>query len=238
MPFSPRALRAAAACAALTAVTTFLLWALPRTYAPARTFDEQVALFANARYLARLWVNFGHVLLALVGYLGASVVLRRRSAALSATGFLFFMLWGFTELVGVAINILAVNGAWRAGFATADAATQASLRTLLLGWSAVWDAMFFVLLVAFLLGTLCLGAAAWRGRGLERLVGALLLLAAPLTVLIMASGYAGLSWGTGVVAVVYPALQPVSRLLMGAWLWRAAREAEIAQAPVSLPAAA
>jgi hypothetical protein len=238
MPFSPRALRVAAACAALTAVTTFLLWALPRTYPPARTFDEQVALFANARYLARLWVNFGHVLLALVGYLGASVVLRRRSAALSATGFLFFVLWGFTELLGVAVNILAVNGTWRAGWAAADAPTREMLRTLITGWAAVWDAMFFVLLVGFLLGTLCLGAAAWRGRGLERVVGALLLLAAPLTVLIMASGYAGLSWGTGAIAVVYPALQPVSRLLMGAWLWRVAREAELADAPRAAPAAA
>ena len=222
-PLSPGFLRLAGACAALSAVTTFLLWALPRAYAPPADFEASVALHRNAVYLARYWVNFVHIFLALAGYLGAALLFARRSLGLSALGMLFFFMWGISELLGVSTILIAVNGTWRAGWAAADPAARETLRTLLAGFDAVWDAVFFLLLVAFLLGTLCFGLAAWRGgERLERAVGALFLLAVPLTVAIIVSGYGGPAWPGALVAWAYPVLQPVSRAALGLWLWRAA----------------
>jgi len=226
---SARFLRVAGAAAVLSAVTTFLLWALPRAYARPVDFDASVALHRNAIYLARYWVNFVHIFLALTAYTGVALLLARRSLGFAVLGLLFFLAWGLTELLGVATILFAVNGTWRVGYAAADPATQERLRTLLVGFEAVWDSMFFVLLVAFLLGTLCYGFVAWTGAGLERLVGVLFLLAGPLTLAIIVSGYGGPQWPGVVVGWLYPTLQPVSRALMGVWLWREGRSAERAR---------
>ena len=219
---TPRALRFAAVAGALSAVTTFLLWLLPNLVAPAGTFDEQLARHRDPLYLASLWNNWIHVLLALVAYAGAAWLLARRSLALAGFGFLAFVLWAVFELVGVTLNLFAVNFTWRASYAAADPATQTQLQTLLAGFPAIWDGLFFLVLVFFLLGTLCLGIAAFRATGLEKLVGVLLLAAVPLTLLVMLGGYTRHTFAAEVVAFVYPILQPVSRLAMALWLWRGA----------------
>jgi hypothetical protein len=55
-------LRTGAVCAVLSAVTTFLLWLLPRFYDALVGFlDESVALHVNPAYMARWWVNFVHI---------------------------------------------------------------------------------------------------------------------------------------------------------------------------------
>jgi hypothetical protein len=220
---SRRALAFAAACAFLSAVTTFLLWLLPRLYAAPDTFEQSIELHANPFYLARLWVNFIHIFLALVAYGAAAWLLRARSTALAGFGFLWFCLWGFTELLGVTMNIFAVNATWRSQFAAATPEVQEVLRTNLLGFAALWDAMFFLLLVAFLLGCLCYGFAAARAKGVERLVGILFLLAVPLTAAIMLGGYTSIAALDPIAEGVYPVLQPISRGLLGYWLWSSRR---------------
>jgi hypothetical protein len=81
---SRTALRFASACAGVSAVTTFLLWLLPRMVTAPRGFEEAVNLHRNPYYMARLWVNFGHVFLALVAYGAAAYVLFRFAPALSS----------------------------------------------------------------------------------------------------------------------------------------------------------
>lgn len=213
-------LRVAAGFAVLSAVTTFLLWLLPRLYPSPDTFEAAVRLHQNPYYMARLWVNFVHIFFALIAYGAAAWVLYRAAPALAGFGYLWFVLWGFTELLGVTVNIFAVNRTWRPAFADAAPELQASLRTNIAGFAAVWDAMFFLLLVAFLLGTTCLGLAALRGDRLGRWVGGLFLLAAPLTLGIMIGGYTQVHVFDPAMEAVYPVLQPVSRALLGYWLWR------------------
>ena len=210
--------RFAAICAALTAITTFLLWLLPRYYS-APTFEDAVALHTNAFYLARLWVNFIHIFLALVAYGAAAWLLSRSAPGLAGAGFLWFVFWGFTELLGITTIIFAVNRTWRPRFATASAEAKAVLRMQIDGVYAVWDAIFFLLLVAFLLGSLCYGLAGIRRTGLTRWIGVLFLLGVPLNVIIMLGEYGGFDALNVVVSVVYPILQPVMRGLLGYWLW-------------------
>lgn len=221
-PSLARSLRIAAICAELSAVTTFLLWLLPRFQAPAASFEAALALHAEPIYLARLWVNFIHIFLALTAYGAAAFLLWSRTPILVGLGFVWFLLWGFAEVLGVSVNLIAVNGTWRAQFAAATPEVQAQLRTLLLGYRAVWDAFFFALLVGFLLGTLCYGLALWRGGGLERALSLAFLAAVPLTGIILLGGYTSFMALDPLVTFAYPILQPASRLLLGIWLWRTA----------------
>lgn len=188
-------LRIAGALAALTAVTTLLLWLLPK-------------LQSDVAAMARLWVNFVHVAAALTAYSAAVSLLRDKSPALAGAALMWLAIWGATELGGVAVQIFAVKGAWRGERAAIDA------------FAIVWDALFFMILVAFLLGTVLLGLALARGGGLRRVVGLLHLAAGPLTVLIIVGGYFGGEWASTVSGWVYPALQPPSRALLGVWIWK------------------
>jgi hypothetical protein len=113
-----------------------------------------------------LVVNFVHVLLALTGYWAAPVVLWQRNRFLASCSLLWFLLWGFTEIVGVSTNIWAVNRTWRAQYATADPGSAGNTEDNLTGFAAIWNTMFFVILISFLLGTLFLGLAVICGAGL------------------------------------------------------------------------
>lgn len=220
---SSTALRVAAVCAFASAITTFLLWLLARFVPPPGTFEDAVARHANVPYMTRLWVNFIHIFFALTAYGAASWIWARRSPALAWVGFVAFLLWGFTELLGVSINIFAVNGTWRASYAAATPEMQAILKTQITAFAAVWDGIFFLLLVGFFIASLAHGMVAWRGQGLERALGALTLAAVPLTALIMLGGYTSFTALDPVADWVYPFLQPVSRSTLGLWLWRQSR---------------
>lgn len=222
----------AAVASALSVVTTILLWLLPRLYTSPQGFDEILQLHKNPIYIARLWVNFIHIFLALLAYFAATILFWRRSPTLAGFGLICFLLWGFIELVGVSTNIFAVNFSWRAQFASASPEVQAQLKVLLLGFPAVWDALFFVLLTGFLVGTFCFGVVAISGRGLEWWVGVFFLLAVPLTLAIMLGGYTSVSFLDGVVSWTYPVLQPISRALLAAWLWGAAGDNSFKPTPV------
>ena len=217
-------LRFTAVCAILTAMTTFLLWLLPKYYPVVNSELDKAMLYQDPFYMGRLWVNFVHILLAFMAYLGTAFIIWQRSRGLALAGFLWFVLWGFTELLGISVLIFAVNYTWRKAYPNADEAVQALLQQnidLFMQW---WDALFFVLLVFFFLGTLFYGLGTWQGKGLEKVISVLFLFGVPLTIFITISGYTSIAWPGIVAGVVYPVLQPVSRALLGVWLWSRSRD--------------
>lgn len=212
---------AGSAAAFISAITTFLLWYLPNLYSAPDSFETAVLLAEDPAYMGRLWVNFAHVFVALFAYGVAASILAARVPGLAITGFVAFAFWAFAEAIGVSINIWGVNELWRAGFNDAGAEQQMLIRASIHSFQGLWEGIFFVVLVTFLIGTLCYGVALFEGQVLQRSLAILFILAAPLTVIIILDGYfgAGLSaW----VAWAYPVLQPVSRALLGVWLFRVA----------------
>lgn len=203
--------------AIVTAVTTILLWYLPRTYSVEPGPDGPIGLHAEPAYMARLWINYVHVFLALLAYGVVAATVRRTAPTAAAIGFVAFLIWCVAEAIGVSINLWAVNETWRAGLAGAEPATEQLIRASLHTAAGIWDGIFFVVLTAFLIGTVSYGIALASGTALRRLLGALFLLAGPLTLIIMLDGYFGASLSRW-VSWSYPILQPVSRAVMGVWL--------------------
>lgn len=225
MRFGPTLFRLAAACGALSALTTLGVHLLPALYAGADTFEKQLMLRENPIYLGRLWIVMLHCLLVLVAMFGVGVRLLPRSPALASLGFLSFVLFSVTELLRTSLMLFAFNRAWRGGYAAAaDEPTRALFRASITGFVGWNDALFFLFALAFFMGTLLYGLALRRGAGLEKTVGIVLLVWAffSLTTLVEeASGFAPLAPYLGWVG---PGYQPLARLLTAAWLWRTARE--------------
>lgn len=218
-------LKIASVCSILTAATTFLLWLLPNLYSQPANFEEAVLLHQNDYYMARQWVNFIHIPLCLTAYFGLALILYQREAALPVMGMVWFTIWGAIEMIGVSIIIFSVNFNWRSSYALADQANKTLLQNNIESFYSIWDSLFFVLLVAFLLGTLFFAWATWRSKGIGKILSYLLWLAVPLTILIILSNYAAQAWAGQVTKYLYPVLQPVSRCLLGVFIWQSIKAA-------------
>ncbi|WP_299321386.1 hypothetical protein [Parasphingopyxis sp.] len=218
--FEQAFLRLAAGAALLSAVTTFFLWYLARQVPGAESFDDAARLHANGPFMARQWVNLFHIPLALLAYIGITRAVSPQARGWALGGLVFFVIWGVVEMAGVAINIFALNGTLRPAYLAAEPDSAAILAANITALTAVWNALFFVILIGFLFGTLLQGIALLADAGRFQLAIAwLMLAAAPLTLVIILSGYFEMSGLDPLISAVYPILQPISRAALGVWLW-------------------
>jgi len=217
-----RFIRFGAICSVLLAVTTFLLWLLPQYVEAATTFEARLALANNPFYIGRLWVNFTHMFLGFAAYLAVYMVLSEKARGFAALGMGFYFIWVLVELLALSINLFAVNAAWRAGYAGAGPEQQAMFKSFLAWWPGVWDGLYFLLALAYLLGSLVFGGLAILERGFTRVIGALLLLGGAISAGFLIGGYGGPSWPEEIAGTIYPVAQPLARAITGWWLWRMA----------------
>lgn len=223
MTFSGQFYKATATCSFLSVATTLLLIFLPRLYDPGESFESRLALVDNPIYMLRAWVYLLHPFVVLGAALGVAMVMRRLSGGLAAAGFLCFLLWALTEAGQQALTLVAYHG-WAAAYATADVATQEVLRMQISTYHAVWDSMFLLLLIGFLLGNLFYGVAMVNDRGNARVLSVLFLAVAVLTAFGVSREIGGPALPSAMGVWLYPIVQPVSRLLIGIWLWNMAEE--------------
>ena len=220
---NPALLRVAAACALLSGVTTFGVHLLPLLVPPVVTFDDQIALSVNPAYIFRLWWVIAHILLVLFSMWGFGVVKLRTAPGAAGFGLFGFLLFGLAELLRTAFTLHAVNGWRKAHAAASDEAARAFLQGLLSAWPGIGTALFFLMILGFLIGNLGFGAATWRGQGLEKAVSVALLAWATISLCVLAAEFGGAAWIAPPewLSVSY---QPAARFLIAAWLWKKARE--------------
>lgn len=217
---TPEFLRLAAACWALSSITTLGLIFLPYGFAPIAAGDTARQLL-DPIYMTRVWVALLHPLIVLVGAMGVFAARAGVAPGSAFCGLMFFLLWAGTEAVQQSLTLVTLNWTWRAGYLeTTDAAARGVLGQYLQAFEAVSDGLFFLILIAFVIANVAFAVAAWGGESLQRTVAVGFVLAAALGVI---SGLT--SFGPGVfpdtlMAVLYPLFQPAARLLTGVWLWR------------------
>jgi len=220
MRFSRRFYRSAAACSAVSAVTTLMLIFLPRVYGPLRDFDARIAAVHHPAYIARAWGYLVHPFLCLAAALGVAASRRRAASGPAVVGFLGFLLWAFTEAGQQALTLTTFDR-WRRAYPAADEAARSLLRTQIATYDALWDAMYVLLLIGFMVGNAFLAVALWKSPGLGRLVAVLYIAAAGLGLTNFLPEFGGPGLPPSLDFWLYPALQPAARLLIGVYLWRA-----------------
>jgi hypothetical protein len=220
MIFSTRFYRTTAICSFISAGTTLCLIFFPKFYGPAGSFDERVALIHQPLYQLRAWIYLLHPFVTLAAALGVATALRRIAAGPMIAGFLGFLLWAFTE-AGQQAFALTVYHRWAAAYPQADAAGQEILRLQIASYDLVWDAMFLLLLLGFLVGNTLYACATIRGQGLTRIIGMFYFGAAFLTLFEISRELGGPTLPPLLETWLYPLLQPAARFTIGLWLWHA-----------------
>jgi hypothetical protein len=221
MIIDPRFFRFAALCSLLSAITTLLLIFLPEWFAPAPDFAARMARIHDRAYLLRSWVYLLHPFLVFTAALGLALTLRRQAPLRALFGMLGFLLWAFNEAGQQTLTLFAFDH-WRAAWETADASLRATIRINAAMYDGIWDGMYALLLIGFTVGNACVGWALIDQPGLARYAGAFMLAAVLLTLALLCREIGFPVAPESVLNWSYPAIQPLGRILIGAWLWRIA----------------
>ncbi|HET8623630.1 MAG TPA: hypothetical protein VFM14_08710 [Gemmatimonadales bacterium] len=234
MTFTGQFFRTTAICSWLSVVSTLVLVLFPRWFPEAADLAARMDVHGHPAYLIRSWVYFCHPFLVLGAALGIAVRLIARAPGVAGFGFVCFMLWAFLEAAQQGLTLVAFDRIWRPAFYAADAAGRAAIASHVAVYDALWDSLFFVLVIGFALGSVLYGSILIRTAGLGRAVGWLYLV-------IAAWSFYGtaVDWGAPPLPGIlddwfYPIVQPIARTLIGVWLWRSSPVAfSSAQAPGS-----
>lgn len=225
MKLSPAFYRTAAVFSMISALTTLGLIFLPRLFAPIDGFDGRMARVHDGWYQLRAWIYLLHPFLTGTAGLAVCLRLRATSSAAAVVGIAGLSLWAFTEAAQQCLTLFAFD-AWRAAYVAGDPAIHAQMPTLTAFYDELWDAMYVLLLIGFVIGNTALGVVFVRRPGLMRVIGAFYLAAVVLTFFYLLPEL-GIPASLGALeSWIYPATQPLARVLIGVWLWRNRTETE------------
>jgi hypothetical protein len=219
--FSSNFFRFAAFCAFLSALTTFGVHLLPLLH-PADTFAQQLQLSNNKIYIFRLWVVFIHILFVFASMWGIAAAKYKTAAGWVGLGLAGYGLFSLAEFIRVSLTLNTVN-AWRARFLTeSDQQVREFLKENLVTWPQVGTALFFLLVIGFLLGNIFYAIATRKGTGLEKWVSNLLFFWSGLGIITLSNEFLGQTWLDFVPDFVSYTFQPFVRIVIGTWLWKIA----------------
>ncbi|WP_162627597.1 hypothetical protein [Erythrobacter sp. KY5] len=217
--------RIAAIASALSAVTTLILIFAPRFYPPMDGLADVMALVENPAYRLRAWVYLLHPFLVMTAAVGLVAAIWTSQRVLACLGLAGFGLWAATEAAQQCLTLFAYDR-WRLAWLAGDEAIRATMEVRKAIYDGLWDAAYVLLIIGFFIGNLALAAAYAKGKRAEKVVALFLLLASLLTLTIIITEFGGPALLPPSLAPwIYPAVQPLGRLIIGVWLWHFASRA-------------
>jgi hypothetical protein len=181
---------------------------------------------ADPVYQLRAWTYLVHPFLAFTAALGVGLATRRVAPALALGGILGFGLWAFTEAGQQSLTLFAFDD-WRRAWLAGDPIVRDTIELRAAIYDGLWEAAYSLLLLGIILGSSFFAAILLRlPDTLSRIVGSFYVLAAVQSLLLQSGGLGGPVLPESLAFWIYPATQPVARVLIGLWLLRVARQGE------------
>jgi hypothetical protein len=221
--FSVSFYRTAAVASILSALTTLGLILLPSWFESATGFEGRMSRVLDPAYQLRSWIYFAHPFFVAVAALGVAARLRYLASGPAVIGLLAFLLWATIEAAQQAMTLFAFDR-WRVEYLAGIDSIRETMALRADLYDAAWNAAYFLILVAFLIGCFCYSLAMRSTDTLGRLVGVLYGAAAVLTIASLCGELGGPSLPSAVMTSAYLLVQPAARVLIGVWLWRNADE--------------
>ena len=225
--FPPSFYRIAGIASILSAVTTLGLIFLPEFFASQpEGLAGRMQRVEDPVYQVRAWTYLIHPFLAFTAALGVGLALRRVAPALALAGILGYFLWAFTEAAQQSLTLFAFDD-WRRAWLDGDPAVRATMEVRAAVYDGLWEAAYSLLLFGIILGSGFFAVALLRQRdALSRIVGGFFALACLQSILIQSGELGGPVLPEVLSYWIYPATQPLARILIGLWLLRVARQGE------------
>lgn len=215
--------RFAGTASLLSALSTLILIFAPYLYPPSEGIAGRMAMVENGWYQLRAWTYLLHPLLVFTAALGVGTLFWQRNRALALSGSIGFGVWAVTEAAQQCLTLFAFDR-WRRAWLAGDEAVRQTIEIRTALYDGIWDAMYVLIVLAFFVGNLLFAAALARGARFDRLIAVFYLLAALLTLTIIVVEFGGPELVPEAIGPwVYPAIQPLGRVLIGLWLWHQAR---------------
>ena len=217
--------RAMAACAAVSALCVLVAQIALTGYPSPSSRSEAILLYNDPVYVLQRWTILGQVVLMFLALWGVTLKSLRSAPGLIATGAVFFIFWQVLELIPRGVEMITLARIWAPRYAEADTAMRAGLETYFAVFADVSAGLGTVRRVVWMLGHLLFGLVLWRGRGLQRIVGALFLLNFVRLFPRVVGELAGWSWLAGLIRGPLPFVAAMVPLfaVIALWLWREPR---------------
>lgn len=227
MTLSPNFYRTAGVASILSAVTTLILIFGPQFFAPVSDdIAGRMQRVSDPAYQLRAWTYFIHPFLAFTAALGVALATRRVAPALALAGLLGFFLWALTEAGQQSLTLFAFDD-WRRAWLAGDPAVRQTIEVRAAIYDGLWEAAYSLLLFGIILGSGFFAAILLRlPDTLSRVVGAFYALATIQSVFIQSGELGGPVIPESIAFWIYPATQPLARVLIGVWLLRVALRGE------------
>ena len=219
--------RVAATVSMLSAATTMILIFAPEFYAPAADgIAGRMQRVEDPAYQLRAWTYLVHPFLAFTAALGVGLATRRVAPALALGGLLGFGLWAFTEAAQQSLTLFAFDD-WRRAWLAGDSTVRQTIELRAAIYDGLWEAAYSLLLFGIIIGSALYAAALLRlPDRLAKVVGAFYALAAIQSVQLQSAELGGPALPEALGYWIYPATQPLARILIGLWLLRVASRGE------------
>ena len=225
--FGPGFYRVAGVASIASAVTTLILIFMPEFYVPiAEGLPGRMQRVTDPAYQLRAWAYQIHPFLAFWAALGVAMAMRHRAPALALAGLLGFFLWASIEAAQQSLTLFAFDD-WRRAWLAGDPAVRATIEVRTAIYDGLWEAAYSLLLFGIILGSSFFAVMLLRMPDtLSRVVGGFFALAAIQSILIQSGELGGPVLPESLAYWVYPATQPLARVLIGIWLLRVALRGE------------
>jgi hypothetical protein len=217
----------AAVCSMLTVITTLMLIFLPSLFAPVPDgIAGRMVRVEDPAYQLRAWAYLIHPFLAFTAALAVGLATRRLAPALSLAGILGFFLWALTEAGQQSLTLFGFDD-WRRAWLAGDPVVRQTIELRAAIYDGLWEAAYSLLLFGIILGSGFFAVVLLRmPDALSRTVGGFYALAAVQSIVLQSGELGGPVLPESVGYWIYPATQPLARLLIGLWLLRVARQGE------------
>jgi uncharacterized membrane protein YraQ (UPF0718 family) len=224
---TPAFYRATGFASILSALTTLILIFAPEFFLPvAEGLPGRMQRVTDPIYQFRAWTYQIHPLLAFAAALGVAAATRRVSPGLALAAVLGFGLWALTEAAQQSLTLFAYDD-WRRAWLAGDPSVRQTMELRAAIYDGLWEAAYSLLLWGIIIGSACFAAILLRlPDTLSKVVGGFFALAAVQSILIQSAELGGPTLPEGLGYWLYPATQPLARVLIGLWLLRVALRGE------------
>lgn len=214
--------RFASICCFITVITTLgiHLW-FPD---PPSDFEQRVLLFRNKTYLLNRWWVIAHCLLVIISMWGMALLLLKKSPGLAPLGFLFFAVFGLTEITRQMFVLFYFNGLREQYFLATDPVLKEVLKNTLSTAGVIVAPLFGLFIFAFGLGNFFYGISLFKEKGFSKLLSFLLILWAIGNFLALGNDFWKKSSLNSLLENYSFTYQPLMRLFLALWLWKKAYE--------------